>query len=130
MSEHPHASLMREASAAFSRGDIDTLKQMIDEDVIWHVPGRSVVSGTYRGHEGLFGYFGRLMELSGGSFKVELHDVVASDEHVVNLDRLSGTREGKTLDIDLALVVHVRGGKIAEAWDLFSDQYAWDEFWS
>lgn len=130
MSEHPYASLMREASAAFSRGDIDALKQMIAEDVIWHVPGRSVVSGTYRGHEKLFGYFGRLMELSGGSFKVEVHDVVASDEHVVNLDRLSGTRGGKTLDIDLALVVHIRGGKIAEAWDLFSDQYAWDEFWS
>lgn len=70
------------------------------------------------------------MELSGGSFQVELHDVVASDEHVVNLDRLTGNREGKSLDINLALVVHVRGGKIAEAWDLFSHQYAWDDFWS
>ena len=130
MTEHPHASLMREASAAFSRSDIDALKKIIAEDASWHVPGRSVVSGTYRGHQEIFGYFGKLMELSERSFRVELHDVAAGDEHVANLDRLTCNREGKSLDINSALVVHVRDGKIAEAWDLFSDQYAWDEFWS
>jgi ketosteroid isomerase-like protein len=61
--------------------------------------------------------------------KVELHDVVAGDEHVVNLDRLTGKRDGKSLDIKLALIAHVTDGKIVEAWDLFSDQYAWDDFW-
>ena len=130
MAEHPYAALMRLASQAFSNGDIAALKNMISDNAIWHVPGKSQVSGDYSGHAEIFGYFGKLMELSNGTFRVELHDVVASDEHVVNLDRLTGMRENKALDISLALVVHIRDEKIAEAWDLFSDQYAWDEFWT
>ena len=28
----------------------------------------------------MLGYFGRTMELTGGSFRVEVHDVVANDQ--------------------------------------------------
>lgn len=130
MNDHPDINLMKEAVAAFSRGDLETLKQLISADVTWQVPGRSPVAGTYHGHDELFAYFGKLMELSNGTFKPELHDTVASDQHVVNLERLTAQRNGKNLDVNLALVVHVRDGKISEVWDLFSDQYGWDEFWS
>ena len=130
MADHPNAALMRRATEAFSKGDIATLKQIIAEDAAWHVPGRSQVAGDYRGHDQIFGFFGKLMELSGGTFKVELHDVLATDDHAINLDRMTGRRGDKTLDMDLVLVVHPRDGKIAEAWDLFSDQYGWDDFWS
>jgi ketosteroid isomerase-like protein len=59
-----------------------------------------------------------------------VHDILATDDHVVNLDRMTATRGEKKLDQDLILVVHPRDGKIAEAWDRFSDQYAWDDFWA
>ena len=130
MADHPNAALMRRATEAFSKGDITTLKQIIAEDAVWHVPGRSQVAGDYRGHDQIFGYFAKLMELTGGTFKVDLHDVLATDDHVINLDRMTASRGDKTLDMDLVLVVHPKDGKIAEAWDLFSDQYGWDDFWS
>lgn len=130
MAEHPNVLLMCRATEAFSKGDMDGLRAMFDEDATWHVPGRSPVSGNYKGHSQIFAYFGKLAQLTGGTFKVEMHDCVGNDQHVVGLDRLTATRLGKTLDINLGLVVHVRDGKILEGWDLFSDQYAWDEFWS
>jgi ketosteroid isomerase-like protein len=68
--------------------------------------------------------------MSGGTFKAEARDFMTSAEHVVSLERLTGARDDKTLDIDLALVVRVRDGQIAEARDFFSDPNAWDEFWS
>jgi uncharacterized protein len=130
MSAEENAALLKRAAEAFARGDAATLRELIAEDVVWHVPGRSPVAGTYRGHGELFGYFGKILELSAGTFRAEVHDTLATDEHVVNLERVTATRGIKQLDVDLILVVHPRDGKIAEVWDRFSDQYAWDEFWS
>ena len=59
------------------------------------------------------------MELTGGTFRSELHDVVANDEHAVWLFAARGQREGKTLDARNVLVTHVRNGKLGETW-LFS----------
>ena len=129
MTEHQNASVLRRAYEAFARGDFAALSELLADDVVWHVPGRSPVSGSHHGREALLGYFGRLMELSGGTFKAESHDILASDRHVVSLEHLTAQREGKLLDVELALVVRVGDGRIVEARDYFSDQNAWDEFW-
>lgn len=130
MNEHPNADLMRRALDAFSKADIETLGQLIDENAVWHVPGKSIVSGVYRGHAEIFSYFGKVMELTDGTFKTELLDIAVSDERAVNIERMTASRHDRTLDITLALVVLIRDGKMFEVRDFFSDQYAWDEFWS
>jgi hypothetical protein len=38
------------------------------------------------------------MELTGGNFRVEVHDVVANDEHGVGLNSVHAEREGRTLE--------------------------------
>src|SRR5947209_2617646 len=105
MNEHPNASVLRRVYEAFARGDFAALNELMADEVVWHVPGRSPVSAAYHGREELFGYFGQLMELSKGTFKAESRDILASDRHVVSLEHLTAEREGKTLDIELALVV-------------------------
>jgi uncharacterized protein len=47
--------------------------------------------------EAILGYFARTMELTGGTFRTELHDVVANDEHAVSLFMARGQRDGTTL---------------------------------
>ena len=74
--------------------------------------------------------FAKTFELSGGTFSVELHDVLANDEHGVALGVARGEREGKTLEDRYAHVVHFRDGKVSESWLHSEDQYAGDEFWS
>jgi len=61
---------------------------------------------------------------------VELHDVLADDDHTVALLRCTAQRDGKTLDMNYARVFHISGGKITEAWELWTDQGVLDEFWS
>jgi ketosteroid isomerase-like protein len=61
-------------------------------------------------------------------FRVELHDVVANDEHAVAIYVERAQREGRTLDNKIVLVSHIRNGRLAEAWQLSEDQYAADEF--
>ena len=130
MTEHPNASILRRTYEAFARHDVAALGDLFADDVVWQVPGRSALSGVFRGQDEVFAYFRRLREMSGDTFKAESRDFTASDEHVVSLEHLTAERDGKTLDLELALVVRVRNGQIAEARDFFSDPNAWDEFWA
>ena len=130
MAEHPNAALLRKGHEAFSRGDRETLTEIIAEDTLWHIAGNSPVSGDYRGQEAVFGFFDKLAELSGGTLKIENLDFLGNDEHVVALFKMTATREGKTLDANLCEVGHWREGQIVEDWIFVYDQYAFNEFWS
>ena len=92
---HPNEVLVWESLAAFRRGDMDALRQYWAEDIRFHVPGRSLLAGDYEGIAQFLGVLGRLSELSGGTVRAELRDVLASDEHVVNLYTASAERAGK-----------------------------------
>ena len=129
---HPNVDLLRKGYAAFGKGDLDTIRNSVfSPDMVLHVAGRSPVSGDYRGVDEVFGFFGKLFELSGGTFSVDLHDAVANDHHAVGLSSFSGQRDGKTLDGAKGVeVYHVQDGRITEAWFTTEDDYSFDEFWS
>src|SRR5579859_7579710 len=47
---HPNEDLVREAFAAFGRGDLEALqRQYFTEDILYHFPGRSPLAGDYQG---------------------------------------------------------------------------------
>jgi ketosteroid isomerase-like protein len=125
---HPNEELVRRGYDAFGRGDMETLREVFHPDLVWHSPGHNQLAGDHRGVEAVLGFFGRTMELTGGTFRVEVHDVVASDEHVVGLNSVAAQRDGKTLNGRNALVFHVRDGRATEVWQFWEDQYAADEF--
>ncbi|MEX2551488.1 MAG: nuclear transport factor 2 family protein [Actinomycetota bacterium] len=127
---HPNEESLRSGYEAFSRADVDAVMALYADDIRWHVPGRNQVSGDYIGKEQVGGFFMKLMELSGGTFRVDVHDVLANDEHAIGLVTLRGERDGKTLNANDVHVWHVRDGKFSEFWSHFHDLYAFDEFWS
>jgi ketosteroid isomerase-like protein len=127
---HPNEDLLRTGYAAFGRGDMEAISGLFDDDIVWHVPGRSQVAGDYRGKDAVFGFFAKTMELTGGTFRLEVHDVLANDDHSVGLTHLSGERNGKTLSDNGVQVLHIRDGKATESWLHPGDPYATDEFWS
>jgi SnoaL-like domain len=90
---------------------MDALAGLCVEDVSWHTPGRNPLSGHYLGREATFDSFAREFELSGGTYQVDVHDVLANDQHTVALLHASATRAGTRLDQDYLLVFHVRVGK-------------------
>lgn len=130
MAEHPNVERLRKGYAAYSTGDMAVLTELFAEDTLWHIAGRSPVSGDYKGRDAVFGFFGKLMELSGGTSKVEVHDLLANDDHAVAIVTGTGTRNGKTLNSPDVHVFHMRDGQVAEFWDSPLDQYEADEFWS
>lgn len=127
---HPNEELLRRGYAAFARGDLDTVGELFADDIRWHVPGNAPLSGDYEGKEQIFGFFARLGELSGGTFRLEIHDLLANDEHAVALVKARAERADKTLDANVVQVWHVRDGTVTEFWAHPYDQEAVDNFWS
>jgi len=127
---HPNEDLLRTGFEAFGRGDMDALRELFADDVVWHFPGKSQLAGEYRGKEEVLGFLGKSFELSGGTLKLEIHDILANDEHGTVLTHVTGQREGKSLDDNSVQVFHIRDGKVSESWIHPGDLYAGDDFWS
>lgn len=125
---HPNEAVVRRGFEAFAKGDIDTLRELFDQDAVWHAPSQDPLEGDYRGVDAILGYFAETMENTGGTFRAELHDVVANDEHAVAMYVSRGEREGRILEDKSVLISHIRNGKFAETWQYFQNPYAVDEF--
>ena len=128
---HPNEGLIRKAYDAFGRGDLETVGKLFADDIVFHVPGRSALSGDYVGKEQTFGVFGRLAEITGNTFRTEVYDILASDQHAVALQQWTAEREGKRpLNDRHVAVFRIRDGKVTEIWHHAADLYAHDEFFT
>jgi uncharacterized protein len=67
------------------------------------------------------------MEVTEGSFHIDLHAVFADDEHGVALVVIMASRGGRSIEVNEAHVFHLRDGKVVEFWNASTDQYAEDE---
>jgi ketosteroid isomerase-like protein len=131
MDEHPHAARIKQLFAAFRDGDLVTIQAMIPEDAVWHFPGRrGQLAGDHRGREAIFRFFLNVQALTNHSFRLDLIDVVANDEHAVALFRGHGWRDGKQLDNPTCLRIRLQAGQIAEVWEFVWNLYEVDDFWS
>ena len=70
-----HAGWYAAATTAFNTGDVDTLMRLFASDVVQHVPGDGPMAGTYKGPEAVLGYYGKLSEMTDGTFRAHLVDV-------------------------------------------------------
>jgi ketosteroid isomerase-like protein len=131
MADHPNVDLIRRGYQAFGEGDMETLSELIAEDAVWHIGGNNALTGEYKGRENIFGLFGRIGEMSEGTMSIELHDVLANDEHGVALAAITaGGSSGKSLSVNSADSMHIRNGQMIEFWTFGSDEAAWDAYFS
>jgi ketosteroid isomerase-like protein len=126
---HPLETRLRDAYAAFGRGDLEGYWRACTADFKFHVPGRSGVAGTYLGKEGLQELARKVMGLSGGSFQEEVEDVLANDRHAVVLARHRLVRGGMPREYRTAHVYEIAAGKLAECFEQPRDPAGFDEAW-
>ncbi len=87
--------LLRQGYAAFASGDLATVQALIADDIVWHSGGANQLTGDYTGHQEVLGFIGRLMEVTGGTFRLEIHDILANDSHGIVLVTMHGERDGR-----------------------------------
>jgi ketosteroid isomerase-like protein len=128
MTQQANLDVMKRAVNAFVKGDMATLSTLFADDAVWHVPGRHILSKDYRGRDEVFGFFARLMEETGGTFRLEPIEVLAGEHGGVYVDRVRAERKGRSLDILLLLRVTISNGRITEGWDCFHQEHLLEEF--
>jgi ketosteroid isomerase-like protein len=119
----------RRGYAAFAAGDLETLNELFAEDVLWHVKGSGPLDGEYAGRDATYGFFAKLAQELGGTLDIQLHDVLANEDHVTALCNVTATRKGVTTSDQMVQVFHVRDGKIVEAFAATTDPAKSMEFW-
>jgi ketosteroid isomerase-like protein len=126
-----NVAVMRRAYEAFNTGDLDTVGEIFDESIVWHLPGGSTMAADYDGREAVLAYFGHLGQETGGTFRADLERLLSDDDdRVVGLQRSTGDRNGKHLDVGNSIVFQLKDGRVVDGREHFHDLYAWDEFWS
>jgi uncharacterized protein len=130
MTADENVAIMQRAYDAFNSADMDTLIEIFDESIVWHLPGRSSFADDYQGRDATLAYFGQLGELTGGTFRAELQQLLGAGDRVVGIQRSTAERDGKHLDVDNCIVFQLKDGRVIDGREHFEDLYAWDEFWS
>ena len=125
---HPNEEVARSATEALSKGDMETFLSLHTDDTVVHFPGRGPMAGDHRGKDGVAKMFQQQMQMLDSPPEIQNHDILASNNHAVVLNKVTATRGGKILEQDQVVVIHIEGGKVAEVWVHFSDQQAMDEF--
>jgi ketosteroid isomerase-like protein len=126
--EHPNAALTRRVFAAFGR-DPKAISAAMSREIIWRVPGNTMMSGEYRGRREVVEFLRRTGLETGGTYRSALKEVLANDGWAVAIYRAYGTRNGIELDVDQALVIRCEDGLWKEVTAVPLDD-AFDAFWA
>jgi uncharacterized protein len=127
---HPNEDLLRGGYEAFATGDIAAVLAVFADDIDWHIGGRNQLSGDYHGHQEVMGFFGKLIELTGGTFQLDVHDVLANDTHGAVLVTAHAQRGPDTLEVREVHTWHLADGKATEYWSFDGDQAEVDRFFA
>jgi hypothetical protein len=126
--EHPNAALVRRVFAAFGK-DAMAISAAFSRDVVWRVPGDTVMSGEYHGRRDVIAFLSRTGVETGGTYRSRLHTVFGDADWAVAIYRATGSRNGVDLDVDQALVIRMADGLIQDVTAVPLDA-AFERFWS
>jgi ketosteroid isomerase-like protein len=128
MANQDNTKLVQEGYAAFSRGDVQAVLNMMADDVVWVTPGpRDILhmAGERHGRAQVAEFFSTLNEAEEVE-RFDPHEFIAQGDKVVALvsyrSRVRAT--GRTIETELAHVFTLRNGKIAEFREFFDTAVA------
>lgn len=115
---------------ARDEGHVPTIERLLDGGVQWHVPGRNLLSGRFRGVEETLAHFAAAREVFAGTLGVVFHDVLVSENHTIVLCESEARRNGTIFKWQSVEVFHIAHGRVKDFVLFLTDQYAFDEFFA
>ncbi|MEU5861277.1 MULTISPECIES: nuclear transport factor 2 family protein [unclassified Nonomuraea] len=128
MDEHPHITVASNTYDAIAKGDLEDLRRLLADDVIFHVPGRGPMARDYSGKEAVLGYLAELLQSTTGTLRLEPESYLVGGDQVAAVLRIRGEREGRSLNDRGMQLFRITDGKISERWSFPLDPYSVDEF--
>jgi ketosteroid isomerase-like protein len=122
---------LHEAQSAFYAGGPGAaLRNLLTDDVVWHVPGDNAIAGVYEGVEETMRYFARRRDLADRTFRLHPGEVMVGDgEHVAVLTDGTAVVGGRRRRWSTVGLYRLRDERIAACWLLALDQAEFDSVW-
>ena len=67
----------------YAGGQVKPVIELLAENIVWRVPGRSPIAGEHRGTDAVVEYFVKRRDLVDASMKMHPREVFLADEEVV-----------------------------------------------
>ena len=127
--EHINATHLREGFAAFSRGDLDTVRALLADNCSWTVAGTGPLAGTVTGWTQIEKLFGRIIDITNGTVSLSVISCLADDTHAVAVYDVTSTIKGATETHRNVMVQEIGAdGRATVVHDMALDQAAADAF--
>jgi len=127
MSAESNAALVRTMIEKFLHGDLAAVGRCFAADAVWELPGRGTLAGEYKGPDAIIGFLARAFELSGGTLRLDVLDVLASDTGAAHVQRVTADNRGRQLDCVEVLAHEIVDGLIIHTYHR-PDAHAIDAF--
>lgn len=123
---HPNLLLINDFFTAYGSNDLNGIKKVLAEDILWHIPGEHPLSGTKTGIDEVLDFF---KKLSKGAFKAEPIVMGVNDNYVIDCHRnWSNLENSNNLDAMSCLLWRIENKKIKEVHNFPENQKDVDVF--
>ena len=123
------AELHRRQGEMYAGGPVEPVAELLAEDVVWRVPGRSPIAGEHRGVDAVLEYFAKRRELAGATMRMHPGDLVADGEAVAQLVDGTARVGGEEVRWRTVGVYRIERGRIREVWLVPLDLDLFDRIW-
>lgn len=127
---HPNTALLEKLYADFSKGDTAAMLAACADNITFQMAGKSKLAGKFTKDTFAAKFLMPMMELSGNTLQLEVHDIMASDRHAVCLASTHLTRNGEKKQLRTVHVWRFENGKPVAWYEYPRDMYAFDELFS
>lgn len=128
--QHSNAKILEQIYLDLSKGNIQSVLNTCADQITFQVPGKAVLAGKYSKMNFHKDFFSKLMELTNGTFKTEIHDILASDRHAVVLATDYLIRGGQPFEYRTVHVWRFEGEKPVAWYQYPRDLYQYDVVWA
>jgi ketosteroid isomerase-like protein len=117
--------------APHAGGSDAALREVLADDVIWHVPGENAIAGIYEGVEAVMEYFARRRDLASKTFRLHPGEVLVGDgERVAVLTDGTARIGGEERRWSTVGLYRFRDERVAACWLRPLDPPEFDRIWS
>ncbi|WP_268036612.1 nuclear transport factor 2 family protein [Algoriphagus sp. PAP.12] len=123
--QHKNLELIHSFFNAYNKRDMEALKNILDPEITWNIPGEHPLSGLKRGVEEVLDYF---KEMEYYQFHAANLVIGVNDSFVVDCHQNWTDFNGERFEVMSCLLWKIRKGKIVEVYNFPGDQKVMNDF--
>jgi ketosteroid isomerase-like protein len=117
---------------SYAKRDLDGIRQVVSEDVIWYFLGQHKLAGIKKGIAELISFFDRMGAIMSQS-KPNIEKLIVSEKgrYLIECQHIKTNREdGINIDHHASVLWTIENGKIIEGRHFFADPVAVDQYFT